>query len=349
MIIAHGGVQGDVSTERLPADAVPALFAYSLNRQLRKLYTGDYFQFRQGSTIKEYPTDSIDTTQDAYLVKIYDQKLKHGVPVQDAVQLTENLQPIISENTVTIEDPNFELPSGPNNGHHRDFNYVGTSLVRPQVIALKSNSGKKITEGNIYEVNLIRFQAGGFICRIRTDDGGLRFIGNRGVEYEVVKQKNEISANFDQKEYLDIPNLAPFIGQNFTITAIGDGADIPRPLLGVWGASDIITFEPSDLATRFSFNSNLGTIHNQDDKATQCFSGYDSTQNGNYVMTVRTRTGQGSRTRTQVNPSFTNLSIGRQDQRFYKGTFIEATMHLGELTKLGSAQLFQTTRIHHGG
>ena len=260
MIVAHSGIQSDVSTERLPADAVPALFAYSLNRKLRYLYDGEYFRYRQTSGGEyDYPSNTPNLGEDVFIVKIYDQKVKHGVPVQDAVQVDQSKQP------------------------------------------------KLTYDGSIYE------------------------------------------ALFDQKEYFDVPNLASFIGQNFTITAIGDGSDVPRPLIGIWGSSDIITFEPSDLATRFSFNSNLGTIHNQDDKATQCFSGYDPTQNGNYVMTVRTSTGQGSRTRTQVNPSFTNLSIGRQDQRFYKGTFIEATMHLGELTKLGSAQLFQTTRIHHGG
>ena len=259
MIVAHGGVQSDVSTERLPADAVPALFAYSLNRKLRYLYDGEYFRYRQDSGGEyDYPSNTPNLGEDVFIVKIYDQKIKHGAPVQDAVQVDQSKQP------------------------------------------------KLTYDGTIYE------------------------------------------ASFDQKEYFDIPNLAPLIGQNFTITAIGDGPDVPRPLIGIWGSSDIITFEPGDLATRFTFNSNLGTIHDQDDKATQCFSGYDPTQNGNYVMTVRTSTGQGSRTRNQINPSFTNLSIGRQNQRLYKGTFVEGTMHLGELTNLGSAQLFETTRIHHG-
>ena len=348
MIAHHGGVQGDVSTTRLPADAYPALCAYSLNRKLRKLYSGNYFQYRQGSEIREYPAQQIDPTQDAYLVKIYDQKAKNGVPTSDAVQNDTSLQPILSENTVFFEDPSVQLPTGPNNGHHRDFNYVGTNLPRPNIIALKSNSGKSITKGNIYEVSLIRFQGGGFICRIRTDDGSSRFIGNRGVDYETATEKTAIGAFFDLKEYFDIPNLAPFVGQNFTITAIGDGDAVPRPMIGIWGSSDIITLEPSDLASRFAFNSNLGTINNQDDSAIQCFSGFESSQNSNFVMTVRTDEASGSVTRGQENPSFTNLSIGRQGQRLFKGEFNEVTIHTDELTNLGSKQLFETTRNYHG-
>ena len=265
MMVSHGaGVQADISRSRLPADAYPALCAYSLNRKLRKLYSGDFFRYRQASGGEfDYPSNTPNLSEDVFVVKLYDQKSKHGVAVQDAVQPNEPLQPKLKQIT---------NPAG------------RTSYV----------------------------------------------------------------VGFANKEYFDVPNLAPLIGQNFTITAIGDGDIAPRPMVGIWGSSDIVTLEPGDVASRFAFNSNLGTINNQDNSAIQCFSGYESTQNSNYVMTVRTDGASGSVTRTQVTPDFTNLSIGRQDQRFFKGEFHEVTIHTDDLTNLGSKQLFETTRTYHG-
>jgi hypothetical protein len=263
MIVHHGGVQGDVSTARLPADAYPALFAYSLNRKLRYLYDGEYFDFVDKDGAGSYPNRTPSLEGITRITKIYDQKAKHGVPVQDAVQLVTDLQPRLGYS---------DNPAG----------------------------------------------------------------------------QKEYKAIFNNKEYFDIPNLAPFIGQNFTITAIGDGGDVPRPMIGVWGDNDIITYEPSDLTTRFAFNSNMGSIIQQDGRVTQCFSGYDWTQNYTNVMSVKTAGEKAHRTRGVINPDFTNLSIGRQDQRFYVGEFSEAVMHLDELTSLGSDQLFSTTRTEYG-
>lgn len=264
MIFAHGGVQGDVSTERLPADAVPAVFAYSLNRKLRKLYSGEYFRYRQASGGEfDYPGNTPNLAEDVFITTIYDQAVGYGV--QHAVQPTESLQPKLKLKTVNT------------------YNY-----------------------------------------------------------YE---------AEFDQVEYLDIASQGSGvseIGQDFTITTIGDGGDFPRPMIGIWGTADRITVEPSDQATRFTFNNNLGTILDQDGKVTQCISGYDPKQNNHRVLTVKTGGAHGHITTTSQTPTFSNISIGREDQRLYKGTFSEATMHLGNLTELGSEQLFQTTRTYYG-
>ena len=261
MIAHYAGVISDTSDSRLSSDAVPALFSFSLNRSTRKVYTGDYFQFRQGTTIKEYPSESIDSNQTAYLVKIYDQKAMHGVPVRDAVQLDESKQP------------------------------------------------------------------------------------------EIVEQNGYLRAVFDQNEYLDLEqqDVAQAIGESFTITSIGDGGDFPRPMIGIWGSGgDRITVEPSDQITRFTFNNDRGTILDSDGKVTQCISGYDSTQNNHQVLTINTGTNSGHITRTAQNPSLDSISIGREDQRLYKGDFSEATMHLGNLTELGNQQLFTTIRDYYG-
>jgi len=260
MILAHGGVQGDVSTERLPADAVPAVFAYSLNRKLRKLYSGEYFRYRQASGGEfDYPSNTPDLTEDVFITTIYDQAVGYGV--QHAVQANQSLQP---------------------------------------------------------KLELI------------------------GSNYRAV---------FNQQEYLDVPSSGSGVselGQDFTITAIGDGGDFPRPMIGIWGTTDRITVEPSDQATRFTFNNNLGTILDQDGRVTQCRSGYDPKQNNHRVLTIKTGSSHGHITTTSQTPTFTNISIGREDQRLYKGAFTEVTMHLGNLTELGSDQLFQTTRTYYG-
>ena len=261
MIVHYGGVIADKSSERLSSDAVPALFSYSLNRATRKLYTGDYFQFRQGSTIKEYPTDSIDPNQTAYLVKLYDQKEKHSVPVRDAVQLDQSKQP------------------------------------------------------------------------------------------EIVEQNGYLRAVFDQNEYLDleVQDVAQNIGQNFTITSIGDGGDFPRPMIGIWGSgSDRITIEPSDQATRFTFNNNRGTILDSDGSVTQCYSGPDPEIPETRVIEIDSGTNHARLSMSSQSPSLTHISVGREDQRLYKGDFSEASMHLGNLTRLGSEQLFATIRSYYG-
>ena len=227
------GVLSDAQGGHLSADLINPLFAFSLNRKLRYLYDGEYFRFKDKNGEADYPSTTPDMSEDVELLRIYDQKEKFGYDKEDAV-VGLNL------------DPDFELPSGPNNGHHRDFNYVGTDLVRPKIIALR-DSAKKMTKGEIYEVSLIRFQGGGFICRFLSDEGNQRFVGNRGVEYEVVTEKTQISATFNQSEYLEISGLAQHVGTNFTITARGDGGDLPRPMFGLWGATEktINTEDPS--------------------------------------------------------------------------------------------------------
>lgn len=422
MIVAHGGVQGDVSTERLPADAVPAVFAYSLNRKLRKLYSGEYFRYRQASGGEfDYPSNTPNLTEDVFIVKIYDQKAMHGVDVQDAVQLTENLQPKLK-----LKAPSYaQDPSRPTE--------VGSSDVGRKIQALLTIPSRGIEAGKIYEIESVNTVSKRHVF-FQSDTGNplgvvnISHIGSQWVFVEQVSVGVQYEAEFNQAEYINIvesigsvfsgavigakiallPNsglmmlpwatltigksytiiqldinnnrigfiddagaflwiddetkpfrrqrgvdwqftsMAGEIGQDFTITAIGDGGDFPRPMISLWGTTDRITVEPSDQATRFTFNNNLGTILNQDGKVTQCISGYDPKQNNHRALTVKTGGAHGHITTTSQTPTFSNISIGREDQRFYKGTFSEATMHLGSLTELGSEQLFQTTRTYYG-
>lgn len=260
MIAHYAGVHGETSSYRLPADAHPAIFAYSLNRKLRYLYAGEYFRYRQESGGEyDYPTNTPDLSEDVYIVKIYDQKTSvDNIPVQDLVQSVEAKQ-----------------------------------------AKLQSTSG-------------------GYV------------------------------AVFDQKEYYDISSLLSYIDKDFTITALADGGNVPRPLVGIWGSDDIVTIEPSDLTTRFAFNSNTGAMLSEDGRVIQCFSGFDQAQNGSNIISIRNGSERALRVRPSVNSNFSHLNIGRQNERYYKGNLSEITMHSSKLTKVAANQIFQTTRTEYG-
>lgn len=265
-MIATVGTLSDLREEKLPSDAMPCLFAFSLARNLRHLYTGAWFQYRQQPypipqpghwATKEYPFDAFDTSKPAYLTKIYDQKARHGVPVADAWQTDPTKQPSLTYSGVVV-------------------------------------------------------------------------------------------ATFDLGQYLDVPNIAPFLGSNFTLTSVGRG-DIPRPMVGVWGENDMVTVEPGDPTSRFTFNANHGSITaGGNDSVMSCYAGEDPKQNGR-VLSVRTGSGEsGHVIKAEPTPSFTNISIGRAGDRMFKGEFTEAYMHLDDLTKIGADKQFETARAQYG-
>lgn len=263
MIVHHGGVQGDVSTTRLPADAYPAICAYSLNRKLRKLYNGEYFRYKQESGGEfDYPSNTPNLSEDVYIIRVYDQKAKDGVPVQDLVQSNQNLAP---------------------------------------KLGLSENSAGQVVYKAIFNLN----------------------------------------------EYMEpTGDLLNSMGQEFTITAVGEGADVPRPLIGIEG-SHSVTVEPSSLTSRFTFNSNIGAISEQATGVTQCRSGYNE-EELTYKISVRSSDQVGYKSMPALTASFTKLYVGRHQSRFYKGDFSEVTIHLSGLTEIGAEQLFSTTRTEYG-
>jgi len=165
----------------LPVDAITRkpVFAFSCNRRIRESYNGPLLRTADGDV---YPAD-LEASVGKKVVKLYDQKVRFNCPAFNVEAVGDVF---LRKKIVNKQLPDFELPSGPNNGHHRDFTYHGSGLPRPKIIALR-DSAKKMTKGEIYEVSLVRFQGGGFICRFLSDAGNQRFVGNRGVEYEVVE------------------------------------------------------------------------------------------------------------------------------------------------------------------
>lgn len=264
MMVSHGcGVQADISRSRLPADAYPALCAYSLNRNLRKLYNGEYFRYRQASGGEfDYPSNTPNLSEDVYVIRVYDQKSTHGLPAQDLVQLDQNIAP---------------------------------------KLALSANSSGEV----VYK------------------------------------------AMFDLNEYMELDtNLLNSIEQDFTITVVGEGTDVPRPLIGIEG-SHPVTIEPSSLTSRFTFDSNIGAITEQATGVTQCNSGYDN-EELTYKISVRASDQFGYKSMPTLTPAFTKFYVGKHENRFYKGDFSEMTIHLSGLTHIGADQLFTTTRKEYG-
>lgn len=86
-----------IAKAKLPADAMPAVFALSMNRKLRNLYDGPFFRFANGDQRFDYP--QFTPTEGDKIVRIYDQKSNFGHPSYDAIQTDPELQP-----TVKMED-----------------------------------------------------------------------------------------------------------------------------------------------------------------------------------------------------------------------------------------------------
>jgi hypothetical protein len=158
---------------------------------------------------------------------------------------------------------------------------------------------------------------------------------------------DNLEAQFEFGVYMDLENNpTQHIGKDFTITCIGSG-DHPRPMIGVFGESDQITIEPGEFTTRFTFNQNMGSIGNDSNsRINQMFSGYDPAQNGNRVVSMQSDgPGQGHNLSENVSTEFDTISIGRSQERGFLGTFIEATMHLGNLTKVASNKLWEEAKL----
>jgi hypothetical protein len=237
---------------KLPCDAMHAIFALSLRRKLRKLYSGNYFKFIHNNQEFEYPRDPL--INGSKLSVVYDQKVKHGVEVMNAEQSDPEKQPTL-----------YNSEDGP-------------------------------------------------------------------------------YAQFELGEYLDIEGIGSYMNEDFTITAIGSG-DAPRPMIGIWGDENTISVEPAQ-TSRFRFNDNHGSIsQSANDKINQYFSGLDESQNGNRVLVMKSDAGgSGQIVRGNIGSSFLYASIGRQGDRLFKGEFIEATLHNGELTKIGSQKLWEEAK-----
>lgn len=248
----------DSSPLKLPADAMHPLFALSVARKLRHMYTGQYFQYRVGTQIREFPSSSIDM-DGAKLVRIYDQKVRHNLPQFDAVQEDPELQP-----TIRLE------------------------------------SGEPV----------VHFSMGQYLDLVNSPE-----------------------------QYLNSPD--------FTITAIGDG-DFPRPMISAWGQNRI-TVEPGSPVNRFTFNQNNGTIgENTNNRVNQLFSGIDPAQNNKRVLSMQSDGGgSGQITNNNLGTNFVRISIGRENQRFFNGKFIEATLHFGDLTKVGSRKVWEEAKLKY--
>lgn len=162
-------------------------------------------------------------------------------------------------------------------------------------------------------------------------------------------ENGEPVVNFSMGQFLDLENNPEqyLSSPDFTITAIGDG-DFPRPMISAWG-NNRITVEPGSPVTRFTFNQNNGSIgKNINNRINQMFSGVDPAQNNKRVLSIQSDGGgSGQVTNSNLGTSFKKISIGREDQRYFNGKFMEATFHLGDLTKVGSYKVWEEAKLNY--
>lgn len=156
-----------------------------------------------------------------------------------------------------------------------------------------------------------------------------------------------VRAVFKLGQYLEFAGgPAQFIDKDFTITAIGE-SDFPRPMIAIWGISDFITVEPGEKTSRFTFNNDMGSIsQNANNKVTQLFSGIESTQNGKRVISMKSDNGgEGHLIPSDTTNEFNKITIGKVNERYYSGSFTEATIHLGDTTKLASEKIWGEAKL----
>ena len=85
----------DRARTRLPADIVPAVFALSTRRKLRKLYDGPLFRYASGEVEYDYPEHT--PAEGDKIVKIYDQKVNFEHPISyNAIQTDPLYQPTVT-------------------------------------------------------------------------------------------------------------------------------------------------------------------------------------------------------------------------------------------------------------
>lgn len=152
--------------------------------------------------------------------------------------------------------------------------------------------------------------------------------------------------SFSLGQFLEIDGSAEYFNSpNFTITIIGDG-DVPRPMLGIYGEVDMVTVEPGSPTNRFTFNDNFGSVsENSNNRINQLFSGVDPSQNGKRVITMKSDGGgRGQNLSSNTSTNFTRCTLGKAKDRYFSGTFIEATLHLGDLTKTGANQIWEEAK-----
>jgi hypothetical protein len=162
---------------------------------------------------------------------------------------------------------------------------------------------------------------------------------------KIIETNGYYSADFEIGQYLELTgNPEQYVNENFTVTLIGDG-DRPRPMFSVFGETDSITLEPGE-PTRFTFNSNSGSISGEaNDKINQLFSGIDASQNGKRVLLMKSDGGgRGQNLNDNISTNFTTTAIGREKDRFFSGTFVECTMHDGDLSRYGADKIWNEAK-----
>lgn len=177
---------------------------------------------------------------------------------------------------------------------------------------------------------------------------------NDAVQLDQAKQPRVLNSNgkyyasFNLGEYLEFTNNpGELITSNFTITTIGDG-DVPRPMLGVYGDVDVISVEPGETTSRFKFNEYFGSIsQNSSNRINQMFSGVDPAQNNQRVLLMKSEdSGSGQNLSSDTSTNFHTIAIGRAQDRYFKGDFIEATLHVS-LSKVGASRIWEEAKVFY--
>lgn len=191
-----------------------------------------------------------------------------------------------------------------------------------------------------------------FITIIYDQKANMNFALHNAVQPEqslqprLLKNEDGYYADFTLGQYMSLEySPGQNVGSDFTITVIGESSH-PRPMIGMYGDVDEVSVEPGLFTNRFTFNDDFGSISKESGNlVNQLFSGIDPSQNNERVITMKSDGGdRGQKLITNDSSNFHTISIGRSQNRYFQGTFVEATIHLGGLTKVASDQVWKEAK-----
>jgi hypothetical protein len=133
-------------------------------------------------------------------------------------------------------------------------------------------------------------------------------------------------AVFSGSEYMSIGSADVF-GGHFNIMLVAKG-DYPRPAFGMWGDNDAATIEPStEGVAKFTVNRNRGAMKKSETNCYSCFYGFDPAQQDR-VMSFNS---DGHNVEADTTESFSDIAIGRMQERYYIGEVLELVGYVEDL------------------
>jgi hypothetical protein len=317
----------------LPVDSFTRkpLFAFSCNRAIRESYDGPLFENEDGDDVG---ISELVSNVGKKIVKIYDQKVRHGHSLHNAT-VVGNVT--LEGETGYSPDSSHQLPTVPNSGN----DYVFPAGERPLIVSLKTDSAKRIVEGEIYRLR--RFRVSNTNARIENLEGtDVRYIGVRGGDWEIVSTVGpHYYLSFNGSSYFTLP-IAQYLTKDAGVYAVCDPTGTGRaPVFSAISSTHELSFDLGSAYMRFSYYP--------DSEKQLLFGGIDSPDTrkdgyaGNYADNIILQSVKGSTGESKRRYDIASLDtayIGRDKDYYYEGKIYELVITDFEIPRDSINQVF---------